>query len=286
MRRPAHPGSLSGRKHHGCTCIDCYDAANEYERTRRRMIREGTWRPYVDAGPARRHLRKLLRVGMTLEMISVQTFMVSRHLGRIAAPPSARFSSKKIRPATEEIIVTTGFSMAAPSPISLVPAVGAHRRLRGLNAAGWPMDWIDRLIGDPSFSADAVFRHGRIQYRRYLAVVELCDRLSGADPIAFGVPRQHHAAAVARSIQAGWVPLSAWVQDIDDPRSAPHVKADNRENARPAGARRSAIVQDTAEMAEWGCGPGEISKRLGVEWASILVAHTRAGVAVPERLVA
>jgi hypothetical protein len=176
--------------------------------------------------------------------------------------------------------------MTASGPDSKVPSVGAVRRLQALHYEGWTWTALESLIDSPGFKVSNVPQSNRIVQRRHLAVVDLCGRLDGVDPVAWGVPAYRYRRSMAHAMQQGWVPLSAWMQDIDDPRSVPYVKAKNREKSRPAGSRRFDIVHDTAELAGWGCGIPEISERLGIEWASVLVAHSRAGVQIPERLVA
>jgi hypothetical protein len=48
----------------GCRCQACLDMHAEYERERRRLMAYGRWQPYVDAGPARRHVEWLIAQGM------------------------------------------------------------------------------------------------------------------------------------------------------------------------------------------------------------------------------
>lgn len=286
VRRPApcgpHCGTTYGYRHHGCRCLATYDAINEWSRARAAAIRKGTWQPMVDAGPCRATLQKLGHLGMTLDMISAQTFLHRNHLSRIC-----RRVTRMVRPATAELILTTEFAISGDRPDSLVPAVGSVRRLQGLRLAGWPPRVIEDLIDAPGFEVDKVAHRKSVTWRRHTAVVDLCAVLQGRDPVAWGVPSGEVTRSVAWAMARGWVPLGAWVQDIDDPRSEPY-KAVVRRRARqaPAGSRRLAIVEETAHLAAYGAGPEDIAERLGIEWASVLVAHARAGVPVPGRLVA
>lgn len=286
VRRPApcgpQCGTRNGYKHHGCRCLAGYEAEAKWCRERRAGLKNGTWRPLVPAGRAVRHLHKLTGYGMTYDMISLQTFIRPNYLHCLA-----RGERAKIRPATEEIICTTDFSMLAAGPDSWVPATGAHRRVQGLRYAGWTLSMMDELIGIPGFRSGNLLRSPRVTQASHVAVAALADRLRDVDPVAAGVRQKDSARAVAGALSSGWVPLDAWVQDIDDPRSEPY-KAVVRRRVRQAkaGSRRLAIVEETAHLAWCGYGPHDIANRLGVEWASILVAHARAGVPVPGRLVA
>lgn len=286
VRRPApcgpQCGTRNGYKHHGCRCLAGYEAEAKWCRERRAGLKNGTWRPLVPAGRAVRHLHKLTGYGMTYDMISLQTFIRPNYLHCLA-----RGERAKIRPATEEIICTTDFSMLAAGPDSWVPATGSHRRVQGLRYAGWTLSMMDELIGIPGFRSGNLLRSPRVTQASHVAVAALADRLRGVDPVAAGVRQKDSARAVAGALSSGWVPLDAWVQDIDDPRSEPY-KAVVRRRVRQAkaGSRRLAIVEETAHLAWCGYGPHDIANRLGVEWASILVAHARAGVPVPGRLVA
>lgn len=45
--------------------------------------------------------------------------------------------------------------------------------------------------------------------------------------------------------------------------------------------RRADVVEDTAELAEFGLTGDAIAARLGMTWEGLCRAHRRAGVAVP-----
>lgn len=45
--------------------------------------------------------------------------------------------------------------------------------------------------------------------------------------------------------------------------------------------RRTDVVADTAELAEFGLTGDEIAARLGMTWEGVCRAHRRAGAAVP-----
>ena len=55
-----------------CGCQPCRDASTAYERRRRHAINrpDEVWRPYVSAGPARRHLQRLAHAGVGLKQVA------------------------------------------------------------------------------------------------------------------------------------------------------------------------------------------------------------------------
>lgn len=286
VRRPApcgpYCGTTTGHRNYGCRCLAAYDAVNEGRNMRRRAAREGTWRPYVDARPCRLHLRKLRGWGMTYGMIAGQTFIRPSHLWRID-----RGVIGKVRPATAELILTTGFAMAASDDTAEVPPVGAQRRIQALQLAGWTFRALDRRLDLRGVYTHRVLSQSSIRWGTHTAVASLASSLDGVDPVAAGVRMGQWKRTVAGAVARGWVPLSAWVQDIDDPRSEPYKAVVHRRvQQAPAGSRRLEIVEETAHLASYGFPPERIAEVLGVEWASVLVAHQRAGVPVPGRLVA
>lgn len=286
VRRPApcgpHCGTITGYTKHNCRCLSAYDAVNAWNVRKRAAVREGTWRPFVDAGPARRHLHKLNELGMSYDMISAQTFLYLRHLQRIGQGVYA-----SVRPATAELILSTSFTVVASDDMSYVPAVGTVRRLQALQLSGWTFKALDDRTDLRGVHLRSVLAQSRVRWATHRAVVSLVDEVRGADPVAAGVRSCDWRRTVARAISLGWVPLDAWVQPIDDPRSQPYKAVVHRRTQQaPAGSRRLAIVEETAHLAAYGAGPEDIAERLGIEWASVLVAHQRAGVPVPGRLVA
>lgn len=54
----------------GCRCYVCGFARSEYDANRERAIAYGTWQPFVDAEPVRRHLRTLQSCSIGLRRIA------------------------------------------------------------------------------------------------------------------------------------------------------------------------------------------------------------------------
>ena len=94
---------VHGRVGRGCRCTPCTQANRQAEDHRARMKLYGQWRPYVDAAPAREHLRVLAAAGIgwrrAAELAGVATGAVSKLL---YGGPGDRPPSRGIRPETEQ----------------------------------------------------------------------------------------------------------------------------------------------------------------------------------------
>jgi AraC-like DNA-binding protein len=53
-----------------CRCLPCREAAAAYARARREALKHGSWTAYIDAGPARDHVRELMRAGLSWKTVA------------------------------------------------------------------------------------------------------------------------------------------------------------------------------------------------------------------------
>ncbi len=93
-------------------------AAREYARNRAAAIREGTWRPLVDAEPVREHLRMLMAARVTLKTVTeasgldpstVEALLYGRPASSTRRKERpGRFLTKRVRPETAEKIMAIG----------------------------------------------------------------------------------------------------------------------------------------------------------------------------------
>ncbi|HEX5200913.1 MAG TPA: hypothetical protein VFW27_13360 [Actinoplanes sp.] len=60
----SRPHGYARYKLDGCRCYVCGWARSTYEQNRQKQIIAGTWKPWVQAGPARAHLVKLKAAGV------------------------------------------------------------------------------------------------------------------------------------------------------------------------------------------------------------------------------
>ncbi|HEY2269252.1 MAG TPA: hypothetical protein VGI96_42005, partial [Streptosporangiaceae bacterium] len=90
----------------GCHCAACTEARRVAEGHRRRMKAYGQWQPFVDAEPARQHVRMLAAHGIgwkrAAELAGVSNGSMSKLL---YGGPGDRPPAKRIRPETEAKIL-------------------------------------------------------------------------------------------------------------------------------------------------------------------------------------
>jgi hypothetical protein len=134
---------------------------------RERQILYARWQPYVDAEPAREHVRALADAGIgwkrVAELAGVSTGSVSKLL---YGGPADRPPSRRIRPQTAAAILAVRPSAQAVAPGALVDSAGTHRRVQALVTGGWSQARLaGRLRVAPS-TLDAALRRSRLARER------------------------------------------------------------------------------------------------------------------------
>lgn len=218
------PHGTSTRYVTGCRCDECRQAIRATESRHRRKIALHRWGAgpptYVDAEPARAHVRALMAAGMGWQRVArtagVSTGCVERLIyGRTDRPPSAR-----IRPDTARRILAVH---AEPASGALVDATGSVRRVRALMVLGWSQSQLARHLGMQPLSVSQLLRRQTIRRATADRVRGVYDDLWDKPPPC-DTPQARTAAARARRYAAvrGWAPPAAWDDDrIDDPRGRP-----------------------------------------------------------------
>ena len=267
------PGPGKGR---GCRCDDCRAANRAAASHRDRQILYGRWRPYVDAGPAREHLRALSAAGIgwkrAAELAGLSTGTVSKLL---YGGPGDRPPSRRIRPETAGAILAVKPSAGQLAPGALTGITGTRRRLQALVATGWSQARLAGELGLTGANLGAVMRCDQVTAGTARTVSELYDRLWDRPPPEHD-QRTRIAASRARNHAAarGWVPPLAWDDDvIDDPDGLP---ADGWK--RPAGTtrRRAELAEDAGELIRReGYTREQAAARLGVSLGALENALSR-----------
>lgn len=279
-------GTLSGAKHHGCKCLPCSAASAAWQAKRHRQVAYGTWQPFVDAEPTRRHIEHLHSRGMTWEQIADAAGVRESDLDRIRMSIGGRPRTERIRPERERQILAVQFTTAPASAKSNVPALGSIRRLRALRANGWSTRSLAAHSGLESHTIGTVLsgRQALVQATTAQTVVELYEFLHDQDPRR-GSVSAWVADRTARAAEAAdWAPSRAWAgRDLDDPMAEPsRARGCGGYAVAPMGSRQRALVEDTAELVRQGLPRDVISARLGVTWSAVQQAHSRCGVPMPE----
>ncbi|GAA1030745.1 MULTISPECIES: hypothetical protein [Amycolatopsis] len=246
-----------------CPCDVCREANNAYNRNRKRQRAYGR-AAYVDAEPARAHLRALGEAGIgwrrAAELAGLSTSVVSKLLyGR-----SGRAPSQRIRAATAAKILAVEINADGMAAHAVVDATGTRRRLRALVAIGWSQTQLAERLGlTPNNFGPLVHGQPNITAARRRAVTELYDELWDKPPADNALARKSRRYAQ----QQGWVPPLAWDDDeIDDPAAEP---AGVEEPKRKPGGQRKLPPPDELRWLLTQQSPQSVAQRFGVHVKTI-----------------
>lgn len=193
-----------------------------YESHRRRQQAYGTWQPYVDAAPARAHVRDLMAYGIgwmrAAQLAGVPQSTVEKLL--YGSPPRGMAPSKRIRPATADKLLAVHPGPALLADAADTDATGTRRRLQALVAAGWPQTQLAARLGMHRANFGKTIRHQRVLMSTERAVRALYDQLWNADPREHGVSPNSYNRARSHARNNRWAPVGAWDDDRIDAAEA------------------------------------------------------------------
>lgn len=261
--------------------------------------------PFVDAEPARRHIRNLMSAGVSVVRIAatadISTAVISRALYSCNGNPPSRH----LRKANADRLLAV---KAADVVTGYVNSTGTRRRIQALMAKGWPQVALGQHFGcHPRYVTHLTLRSS-IYGTTAAKVAAAYDRLWNKEPLEHGVTlsARNWVRNYARTHE--WAPPAAWDDDtIDDPNAHPewtgycgtdrgfwthrlqkipgcarcnqaheewlaeHAHLDGRARNKLAFAQRSTAASREAELAE----DGRELMRLGADYEQ---AAARLGV--------
>lgn len=215
----AEHGTLTMYVDRKCRCIRCTTAASAYETNRRRQVAYGRWQPYVDAEPARRHVRELMAFGIGWQQVAKLSCLSKSVVGMLlfGSPTKGAPPSRKIRPETERRLLAV--TKTVDNISKWVDAAGSRRRLQALAVAGWSMKGLAGRVGlhQSTFGEISSGRRQQIAVSTARIVTRLYDELWNKLPPASNKgERQAMQLARGQASKNGWVPAAAWDDDLID----------------------------------------------------------------------
>jgi hypothetical protein len=212
-----------------CRCAVCREGHRKYEQNRRRQRAYGR-ASYVNAEPARAHVRALQSAGMGWHRIAAFAGVHNSVVSKLLYGDRSRGMepSKRVRPATAAKLLAVTAGLDVLGATVLFDATGTHRRLRALVTIGWSQAKLAARLSMEPGNFGKTIRSLRVQAVTARAVRALYDELWTVAP-----PEDDHRERISVSRAKnyarahGWLPPMAWDDDqIDDPDAEPFANQD------------------------------------------------------------
>lgn len=251
-------GTRAYRVANNCGCERCKAAHTAYENDRNRQILYGRWEPYVDAEPARAHMKALMAAGMGRRTIAARAGISQTAAACLLYGKGSRPPTRRIRRATAEALLSVRAGIETLADSAAVDATGTVRRLRALVTIGYPQAHLAAELGvHPGNFSTLILRANHVLASRARAVRALYDRL-------WNIPGPSSRAR-ADAARRGWFPPLAWNDDtIDDPSATPDVDGVDEEEVLRllAGDLHVALRVDTSDRSPLRPSAVEAIRRL------------------------
>jgi len=211
-----HQPSTACYHTHRCRCDGCLEAKRLY--VKRNGIAVAKGRPaLVPAGRTIAHVRRLVAAGMSLRQIE-------RASGVGAGRMPDILIAKTVQRRTAAAILATPIGRL-PS-CGYVNSIGVKRRVRALQAIGWPVAQISLRLGKNERSLRNTLTLGEVYTDTHRAVRDLYEAMADERP-AEDTADQRRQVTRAKNYAAarGWPPPAAWDLDIDEPDAEPSMPA-------------------------------------------------------------
>lgn len=251
-------GTLSCGKYRKCPRPECREAARAYRRLTYRKQGYGTWQPLVDAEAARQHLLTLNAAGFSYKVIA-------EHLGRYTAAVTGivyelspgKQRKRRIRPEFEAAILALSPETMTPG---MLPAIGSIRRVRALNAIGWPTRVIADHMGTVPPRIRSITSQQLVTRATAQGIANCYQALHRLNPLEHNINPGTVLKLTRMAARKGWRdPL--WWEDmggIDDPEFDPTMVERELGRNDEAAVRRAEIEH----LMSYGCNHDQIAARL------------------------
>jgi hypothetical protein len=260
----------------GCRCRACTEVRRVTEAQRKRLIAYGQWQPFVDAGPAREHVRALARCGIGWKRAAALAGVPNGSMSRLMFGTSTRAPSKRIRPETERRILAVRPSPEALSPGHPVDATATRRRVQALVAVGYSRTFVAGRLGRTGANFLTTLSRQQVTAATALAVRALYDELWDVPPPELDRWARSSVARAKNMARANrWPPPQAWDDEtIGDPDAKPAEGWQRRGHLS-----RAEVAEEAAELIGWGLSRADAAQRLGKSRDALDKVFERAGKA-------
>ena len=228
-REAPHHETLTCYTNYGCRRPECVERKQRWADERKAAIRTGTWQPYVDAAPVRRHIVTLLTSGLTQDRIAALAGVPHQSIADFTGGIRGRGIRHRTSASIAARILAIDPEAATPVRIG---ATGTHRRVQALVAVGWPLTHLSAGSGLHTTRADQILRQNTVRIETAERIQDGYDVLRQLKPERHGVPKHKARLARERAAAAKWPPPKYWDRfpgAIDDPHFTPEygmTKAD------------------------------------------------------------
>lgn len=231
----ARRSGLAGYTIDRCRCPACGKAQRDYCNRRNRLLAYDQWEPYVDAGPARRHVRGLMEAGVGWQHIARMTGVANGAVSRLLYGDQQRPPSRRIRPVTAAKLLALELDLGTFADGAQIDATRTRRQIQGLVAIGWTLTEQSSRVGWSVSNYQKLSTARLVVAGTARAVDDMHRELSGT-PAPDSVAARRARSTAARH---GWAPPAAWDDEtIDDPSMTPDRGGDGVEVVDEVAIRR------------------------------------------------
>jgi hypothetical protein len=242
-------------------------------RRKRAALADGTWMPFVDAGPARARIIALDAAGMSQRAMA-DGWGVDQHTVR----DIREGKRSQIRPGTSDRILNGSLDPRLFPATAKIPAIGTVRRIQALRMAAFSTEDIAFRLGEKTCTVKR-WGHWKTSIGAGIAarVADLYDLLEN---------QQGESNVTAkRAAFAGYLPAVVWDPDtIDDPTAVPLPLPEALKVAKDG--RKPVDLDTVLELLGYGETLEAVAVRLGIADASITEAARRRGTPAQKTRVA
>ncbi|RSS59847.1 hypothetical protein [Streptomyces sp. WAC01280] len=219
-----HHRNLNCYKHFNCRLPECVARYSAYRRRVHRQQGYGTWQPFVDAEPVRRHLQLLDEYGISFEQTARLAGLKATVVAGLLYPMGSRGIKQRLRAETADKILAVKPVPENLNELRPIDATGTRRRLQALVAIGFPFLRLGEHLPIHPNQVHYVASGRRVQVKTARAVAALYDQLWNQNPADYGIRPATSLKVKRYAASKGWAPPAAWDDDtIDDPTAQPDL---------------------------------------------------------------